>query len=50
MYKRQTSVINWTAANTVIATTTTTSLTAGKVAVTMAPGANVLIDLVGYWR
>ncbi len=45
-----TSVINWTAANTVIATTTTTGLTAGKVAVTIAPGANVILDLIGYWR
>ncbi len=45
-----TSVINWTAANTVIATTTTTGLTNGKVAVTIAPGANVILDLIGYWR
>ncbi len=45
-----TSVINWTAANTVIATTTTTGLTNGKVAVTIAPSANVILDLIGYWR
>ncbi len=45
-----TSVINWTQANDVIATTTTAGLTAGKVAVTIAPGANVILDLIGYWR
>ena len=45
-----TSVVNWTTANQLIATTTTTALTAGKVAIAMNPGANVLIDVLGYWR
>ena len=43
-----TSVINWTAADTVIATTTTTALTNGKVALTILPGANTIIDVLGY--
>ena len=45
-----TSVINWTTANDLVATTTTTALTNGQVAVTMAPAANILIDLLGYYR
>ena len=45
-----TSSINWTAANSLVATTTTTALTAGKVAISMNPGANVLIDVLGYYR
>jgi hypothetical protein len=45
-----TSTINWTQADTVTATTTTTALTAGKVAISMQPGADVLIDVLGYYR
>ena len=45
-----TSSINWTAADSLVATTTTTALTAGKVAISMNPGANVLIDVLGYYR
>ncbi len=45
-----TSSINWTQSNDVVATTTTTALTAGKVAISMNPGANVLIDVLGYYR
>ena len=45
-----TSTINWTQSNDVIATTTTTALTDGKVAISMNPGANVLIDVLGYYR
>lgn len=43
-----TSVINWTTANTIIATTTTTALTNGQVALTILPGANTIIDVLGY--
>ena len=45
-----TSTINWTDTDQLVATTTTTALTDGHVAVGMYPGANVLVDLVGYWR
>ena len=45
-----TSTINWTQGNDVLATTTTTALTNGKVAISMNPGANVLIDVLGYYR
>ena len=44
------TTINWTAANQLIATTTTTALTDGKVALTINPSANVFLDVLGYYR
>jgi hypothetical protein len=45
-----TSTINWNGNDQLVATTTTTALTSGMVAITMTPAANVLIDVLGYYR
>jgi hypothetical protein len=45
-----TSSINWTDGDSLVATTTTTAVTDGRVTVSMNPGADVLIDVLGYHR